>query len=728
MMDLVETAFRDDGVLCVEAGTGTGKTLAYLIPAVRWAAQTGEKVVISTHTISLQEQILEKDLPVVASALGIPIRAVVVKGRNNYLCRRKLAERLDEGARLIEPSGASSADAMSELARIRRWADQNEDGSRTELGFSPSFELWDEIKSDRDSCLRTKCSFHQRCFYYRMRRAAAQANILIANHHLVFADLALKTGLSEGSGAAGTGADGPDGVLPAYKRIVFDEAHHLEDVAATYFGAEVSRAGVLRTLGRLSGTERRALAGVLPSLARLLLTRAPAVETGLRATYLDAADRIESRLAPFARWLADSAVTAFARVYAWAQDQGPLGGGSGAEPTISNDRKIRLGEEPDERWRLEVQPALDRLANPPDGLLGLADELKALRKELLTGDEETDAHIAGPLIDLLGHVSALERAAQAFDLVARGEGPGVIPATETFVRWVEADLASAGRTVRMVATPIELGPLLAKHLFNANATVVMTSATLSAGGEFGYLAARLGVDRVIDGRAVTESLASPFDWPRQALVVIPTDLPAPDEEGFDDALTERVLEAILCSEGGAFVLFTSYRALNRVHDALAGRLAAAGLPVLRQGETERHLLLEKFRSDRASVLFATESFWEGVDVPGDGLRNVIITRLPFRVPTEPVLVARAERITAAGGNPFSELAVPQALLKFRQGIGRLIRTRTDRGVLVLLDTRLLTRRYGRRFLAALPPCKVEEGDSAEVFRAAKAFLGAPPLS
>jgi ATP-dependent DNA helicase DinG len=273
----------------------------------------------------------------------------------------------------------------------------------------------------------------------------------------------------------------------------------------------------------------------------------------------------------------------------------------------------------------------------------------------------------------------------------------------------------------MVAAPIDLGPLLSKNVFEAHPTVVLTSATLSAAGDFSFLSRRLGMDRVMEGRAVTETLASPFDWERQAFIAIPTDMPAPDEEGFDDALAERTFEALMASEGGAWTL-------KRVHAALRPRLAAAGLPVLRQGDGERHALLASFRAEGNSVLFATDSFWEGVDVPGDALRTVILTRLPFRVPTDPVQVARAERITYEGGDPFAQLTVPQALIKFRQGLGRLIRTRTDRGILVILDKRITTRRYGRTFFKSLPPARVEQGDSTEVFRMAKEFLAAPRLA
>ncbi len=713
MMDLVDAAFRDDGVLAVEAGTGTGKTFAYLVPALRWAAQTGEKVVIATHTIALQEQILNKDLPMVAAALGIEVKASLVKGRGNYLCRRKVAEALDHEARQVGPAGGGRPPEEYEaLVRIGQWVRDNDEGSRAELGFVPPPEVWDDLRSDRDSCLRTKCGYHQRCYYYQARRAGQKAEVLIANHHLVMADLALKAAISQRDEK-----EKAEGVLPPYTRIFFDEAHHLEDVAGSYFGVEVSRTGVLRLLSRLAGGDRRnSGAGFLPVLQKNLEARIGHVDGQLRAGYLDAIDRIDRRLIPFARWLADVAVIAFAEVSAWAQRQPAEPGGRG-----DTDRKVRLTDEADEQFRIQVIPALDRLVNPPDGLLGLADELVELRKVILCGNQEAEPELAGALVDLSGRISAVLNAAAAIDDVAKGEGPGVGTMTADRVRWIETDPTGA-RTVRLMAAPVDLGPALSKHLFDAHATVVLTSATLSAAGDFSYLGRRIGLDRVVDGRVVSETLPSPFDWPRQALVAVPTDIPAPDEAGYEEALVEKVFEAVTATGGGAFVLFTSHRLLRQVHAALAPRLAAAELVTLVHGEEDRSVLLEKFRREKDAVLFATDSFWEGVDVPGEALRNVILTRLPFRVPSEPLLVARAERITAAGGDPFAELSVPQALLKFRQGLGRLIRTRTDRGILVVLDKRIVSRRYGRRFIAALPPCRLEEGYSADVFAAAREFL------
>lgn len=349
MMDLVDASFRDDGVLLVEAGTGTGKTFAYLAPAVLWASETGEKVVISTHTIALQEQILHKDLPLVAAALKIPIKAVLMKGRGNYLCRRKIHEISESSRRLIDDEGYDK----EALSRVAEWAAKHEDGSRTELGFSPPGDLWEAVKSDRDSCLRTKCQFHQSCFYYRARRAAAAAEVVIANHHLVFADLAVKAGITESTGEG----DQKDGVLPAYKRLILDEAHHLEEVASNWFGAEVSRTGVLRLLTRLAGGERKGIAGLLPSLARSLVAHLPSADEAIRHDWADAADLIDRRLAPYARLIADVAVTSFAHVQSWAARQ----------PVEGDERRVRLPDEPDERWRLEVQPALDRLCSPQIG-------------------------------------------------------------------------------------------------------------------------------------------------------------------------------------------------------------------------------------------------------------------------------------------------------------------------------------------------------------------------
>ena len=543
----------------------------------------------------------------------------------------------------------------------------------------------------------------------------------------------------------------PEGVLPPYRRIILDEAHHLEDVAASYFGMEASRSGVLRALQRLGGNDRKSASGGLVHRLAAALLDSAATERDRAAQWQGASETLLKRIVPFSRWVAEVAVLAFAEVQTWARTRplapesdaggvtprGPRrpyaeGGGPGAKPletmlTLGDggERRVRLTEEPDEAFRLNVLPALERLVNPPDGLMGLVAELKGLRREITGpegGEETLPRDVGGPLVDLMGIVQTLERAALTLEEIASGDGPNPFPQLKgpERVRWVEVD--AKGKGVRLVASPVDLGPLLSKNLFEAHATVVLTSATLSAGGDFSFLSSRLGIDRIVEGRAVSETLPSPFDWEKAAMIAVPTDLPAPDEDGFEETLAERVHEALLVSEGGAFVLFTSYRLLQRVHAALAPRLAAAGLTVLRHGDGERHELLAKFRADGNAVLFATDSFWEGVDVPGDSLRNVILTRLPFRVPTDPVQLARAERIVAAGGDPFNEMTIPQAVIKFRQGLGRLIRTRTDRGILVVLDKRMVTRRYGRRFLAALPPARVETGDSVDVFRMAREFL------
>lgn len=517
--------------------------------------------------------------------------------------------------------------------------------------------------------------------------------------------------------------------------MILDEAHHLEDVAASYFGLEASRSGVLRALQRLGGNDRKSASGGLAHRLAAALSDRAAVDRERAAAWQAASDRLLQRIVPFAKWVSEVAVLGFAEVQSWARSRplspeadGPIAPRVATEGD-SGERRVRLTDEPDERWRMEVMPALERLVSPPDGLLGLVGELKAVHREIgggPDGDESgIDREVAGPLVDLMGVVSTLERAAATLEEIAAGDGPNPFPQLRgpERVRWVEVD--AKGKGVRLVASPVDLGPTLATALFDAHATVVLTSATLSTGGDFSFVRKRLGIDRIVEGRAVAETLPSPFDWNKAAMIAVPTDLPAPDEEGFEDTLIERVHEALLASEGGAFVLFTSYRLLGRVHGALAGRLAASGLTVLRHGDAERHELLAKFRADGNAVLFATDSFWEGVDVPGDSLRNVILTRLPFRVPTDPVQLARAERIVAAGGDPFRELTVPQAVIKFRQGLGRLIRTRTDRGILVVLDKRMVTRRYGRTFLAALPPARIEQGDSVDVFRAAREFLKKP---
>ena len=676
----------------IEAGTGTGKSLAYLVPAILWALQNEERVVVSTNTINLQEQLIRKDLPFLQRATGLEFQAVLVKGRANYLCRRRA-----ETAR-VEP-GLFDDELAGELATIFEWAAKSADGSREELNFVPRQQVWEEVCCEIDQCARVRCPHYGGCFFHKARRRAAQADVLVVNHALLLSDLALRHQTDNYSAAA---------VLPPFDRIVLDEAHHLEDIATNFFASQVTRFAFARVLNKLRHP-RKPDKGLLPRFLSALARELPDTEDAL---YRDLHERVEALLGA-RQGLFDRAVRALEEI--------------GEELAAALGREIVERDE----IRHRVVPAFtgsDAWCAITQRVRELARETgqlgRELRELLKAGEkipEEVRDKLASSLIDLRGVAGRLEGIASDLSFfVAEEEGT---------CAWFEVVRGRVGRgsgvVTRLCTAPLEVAKSLKAAVYDRFRTVVMTSATLAVGDSFDFFKHRIGLDRAEPGRVTELLLASPFDFARQALVAVPTDIPEPGRTGYPEAVRDLTERAILAAEGRTFVLFTAYSLLRRVHGELAPVLGARGYPCLRQGEENRHRLLKKFAADPASVLFATDSFWEGVDVPGRALEQVIIARLPFKVPTEPVLEARAEAIEQAGGDPFMEYTVPQAVIKFKQGFGRLIRHREDRGVVLILDSRVVKKGYGRIFLRSLPAAKVVSGPQAQVFEAVGDFFGVP---
>jgi ATP-dependent DNA helicase DinG len=690
MLDSVVRAFNDAEVLSVEAGTGTGKSLAYLVPAILWSQTNRERVIVSTHTINLQEQLVGKDLPFLTETVGMECTIALVKGRSNYLCKRKAAQAEAQAGQLIED------DLARELRDVLDWSKKTTDGSLSDLTTRPRPEVWEQVVSENDNCLRARCPYYSECFFYSARRRAAAADILVVNHHLLMADLALRDEIDNFTQNA---------VLPPATRVIIDEAHHLEDVATTYFGVRLSYRMLERTLGRLQ-SRRNPAKGVLPALALLL----GSVEASGDMLIAEGAIRwIEEHLIPRRASLASEAEECFVHLEdLYERLAARLGAGS-------QESKLRITEavrETEEWARLSEQ--VTRLASAFDdyavSFLGVLDRVAQLSES--SGNQAR--YLATELAALQGRLSGY--AAAFLDVTEEDDSQ---------CRWLERNRSiHSGPLLSFHSAPIQVAGLLRRALFERFATTILTSATLAVDRSFDYLHQRLGISDVDPPERVRSlRIDSPFDFETQARLLVPTDLPDPTQPGHEKEAQEAIRLALHISQGGTFVLFTSYAALHQAYGALEQELVRMGLVPLKQGDLSRHVLLARFTQSPRSVLFATDSFWEGVDVRGDALRSVIIARLPFKVPTEPIERARVEVIEARGGNAFEEHALPQAVIKLKQGFGRLIRSRSDWGCVLILDSRIAHKRYGRVFLDSLPPARQIVAPSNRVFDEMARFFG-----
>jgi len=691
MMEAVAEAFNRDGIAVIEAPTGVGKTLAYLLPAAMWALQNRERIVISTRTINLQEQIVFKDIPLLERALGRQVPCCLVKGRSNYVCHRKLERALSE-ATLFDDQ-----ETQDQLSAIAAWVDTTEDGSKSDLAFVPGRDLWERICSEADACNMGRCPNTGKCFVGKARRQIAKADLVVVNHHMLFSDIAIKRETGDFSALA---------VLPAYRRIIFDEAHSIEDSATEYLGVSASQANALATLGRLYRMERNRERGLMPLLKIKLMKECPQLSV---ADYESLLTLVEEKLLPAIAVCRDALLAAFQalRIHA-GKHSGQIGR--------------------DVRWRLTAevlrQPEMRELhakymlpaAESVHGLVAHCEKLLGRLHKIKPLPDQQETAITTEIFQLNAYAGRLTRIA---DALAESTSAELV---ENTVRWVEIDARAEG-AVRVARCPLDVGPPLAEWVYENLKSVVMTSATITVARKFDYFFGRLGLHLAEQSRLEALALDSPFDFEQQALLGVASDVPNPTDPGFQEESVECIRVALELSGGHAFVLFTSFAAMEHAHRRLANGLRARGITPLLQGEAARTRLLDRFREDPSSVLFGTDSFWEGVDVAGDALQCVILPKLPFRVPTEPILEARAEAIEAAGGNAFMQYSVPQAVIKFRQGFGRLIRRRTDRGVVLLLDRRLLTKQYGRVFLNSLPAMRVVRGPKRGVFLAIREFFG-----
>jgi ATP-dependent DNA helicase DinG len=633
MAQAVEQALEEKRHLIVEAGTGTGKTLAYLLPVIR----SGKRVIISTGTKNLQEQLFYKDVPFLEQALstgaasGFRLSVCYMKGRNNYLCRKKLYDLTDQPV-------LSGLDEIEQYCAIAAWEKTTQTGDRAELAELPEASLlWHKIDARSEACIGQKCSQWERCFITEMHRRAVESDIIIVNHHLFFADLAIKL-QADGAPEAG--------ILPEAAAVIFDEAHELEDVAGNYFGISISNLRVDDLARDIEGSLQRHRL-MSPSLSRAL------------GCLRERSQFFFSLLPP-----GDGRI-AFETRREFLEE-------NGEEFLALNQALTRLAGE------------LENLAQKPEEVFNYLRRAQEIQVQLSYAMESEDRNTVFWIERRGGR--GINREGHAFSRAKKGSGEEWASASE--------GRALSRQNVFLQATPIDVGPILRECLWSKLECAVLTSATLAVGGGFDYIRQRLGMEHAREA-----VLPSHFDFEKQALFYVPPDLPDPRTPRFATKAADCISDLLEITRGRAFVLFTSYAQMNEIYQRLLGVIE---FPMLRQGDAPKTALLEQFRVTPNAVLFATSSFWQGVDVQGEQLSCVIIDRLPFAVPSDPVVAARVKAIDAEGGNAFFQYQVPSAVITLKQGFGRLIRSLHDRGLLVLLDNRILKKQYGRVFVESLP--------------------------
>lgn len=658
-------SFNNNSIGVFEAGTGVGKSFSYLIPSILWAINNKERVVISTGTINLQQQLMEKDIPEAEKIVEKKIKAVLVKGRQNYLCLRRLEESGKERDLFNEEQEI--------FDKISDWSKETKTGSKSDLSFMPPESVWQKVNSEADACMGMRCPFREKCFVMKVRKEASDANLLIVNHHILFADIESRL---EGIGFDDTA------VLPPYKRVVFDEAHGIESAATSFFSLTINRFKIQKQLNLMYRQRKGAAGGFIFTLSTLSSSEDNVDEL------LSNINKIRLSL----QNLEDSALELMENDYSFRFYENE----SSRISVILNNMSI-LQKDIAEfvgNVRTVIEGINDDDKDSPvlyesKAVLRRLDDVVSVLNNFSQWDEKTDS------------VFWLQKTKLSSSLAKGIENPFYM---------------------QFIQTPLDIAPLMNKGVFEPMDSVVCTSATLGIGGKFSFWKKRTGVSFVEKDRVREGNFLSPFPYKTNLLFAVAKDIPLPSSYDYQNYIENSIVKLIKAASGRTLVLFTAYDSLRHACDFVRTELKGSGINILKQGDDDRFRLLSTFKNDNSSVLFATDSFWEGVDVPGTSLSQVIIVKLPFGVPSDPVFAARSDLIEKKGGNSFMDLSVPEAVIKFRQGFGRLIRRSDDKGAVVVFDKRIVEKFYGKMFTTSVPETQ-KLYDSVDVIaRAVANFL------
>ena len=648
------SSFNKDNITIAEAGTGVGKSFAYLIPAFKWAEQNRERVIISTGTINLQHQLLEKDIPVIQKLLGSKLKAVLVKGRQNYICLRRFNDRLQE---------AGLFDNEADFKAIEKWLEVTKTGERSDLSFFPTWELWSDICSESESCLGIKCPYRDRCFVIKSRKEATGASIIVVNHHLLFSDMEARME-DDFNGTS---------ILPNYSRVIFDEAHNLENAATSYFSQSVNKGYILKVMHQIYRRVKERVFGIYR----------------FWSYYTEQKEKLESipqQIAVIISRTDDLEKVIQANV-------------------LMNDNSSVLDMRSEAINAADIYEAVGNLRNEINDLFNIVTDIHEELSKMPDKEVKNDKRMYETSIvksKLSGIISMLN------DFIAD---------QETCINYIE----KGKKYSSLFIAPLSVSETLREIIFNKLSNVVLVSATLSVNKSFEFYATRIGLHDV--ERPVARFIFdSPFEYKKNVLLSVPSDLPEPKSADYSQKLSDLIKNVLIISEGKGLVLFTSYSMLKTVYDLVRDDFSNAGITLFKQGDDDNKKLLGNFFINKNSVLFATDSFWEGVDVPGESLSVLIICRLPFKVPSDPVIKARMELIEKNGGNSFMEYSLPEAVIKLRQGFGRLIRRKSDRGVILITDTRILSKFYGKIFFNSLPETRRDITSSDRICLKIEDFL------